>query len=296
MLPLFSLFVPDTSTAQITVTALVHNPDRLVPLRIVFGKGEQAKEIRYLAFRREHVGKREITIRSVSHLPIDIEIVLRLEAESSISLAPVLDRADVRELRTVIQCLEALKSSPFIELSSVELGVPLLAGDAPFSKNVELEEGLVQVITDAATVADRFGVSIRLPSRISDSDLSALIQLKRIATGEEFDADTISASMIKDKGLQDEFFSVSNDALAPFRFEPQSDADPVELFGTNVQIGKPIFECAKVGLKDALRTRKRYLAASDGDSIPIVWQCLGECRFFYGSPLDDHKRTESISA
>lgn len=284
--PLFNFIAAGVTPAQITLTPLVPNPDSLIPLRIVFGKGENAKEIRYLAFRKEYVGRREITIRSVSHLPLDVVMVLRFEGESSFNIAPVLDHADVRELRSVIECFEALRRSPFIEISSVEFNAPLLAGEVPFSSSIELEEGLVQVIYDAAIVADRFGVSLKLPSVISDDDLNALLQLRRIATGEEFEAGTISATMAKDRSLQEGILSGSNKWLAPLRFEPQSDAYPIEIFGTKVSVGRPVFECTKVEIEEPSKTRERYVAASDGDSIPIVWRCLERCRFFYGSPLN----------
>jgi hypothetical protein len=92
-----------------TGVRLVPNPDRLIPLRIMFGKGDDAKEIRYLAFRKEYVGKQEITIRSDSQLPLDVFMVLRFAGESSFNIAPKLEGADVRELRTVIECFEGMR-------------------------------------------------------------------------------------------------------------------------------------------------------------------------------------------
>jgi hypothetical protein len=200
--PLFNFVASGGRPAQLTITPVVPSPDKLIPLRIVFGKGDDAKEIRYLAFRREYVGRREITIRSDSQLPLDVFMVLRFAGESSFNIAPKLEGANVCELRTVIECFEALKRSPFIEIASVEFGTPLLAGEVPYPDRLELEEGLVQVIKDAAMVSERFKVPIRMPSNISDSDLEALVQLRRIATGEPFEADTISGVMVKDGGVQ----------------------------------------------------------------------------------------------
>jgi len=135
-------------------------------------------------------------------------------------------------------------------------------------------------------VSDRFNELIRLPAQISDPDLEALVQLSRIATGEEFEADTISVTMRKDKSLQDGVLSDSHKWLAPLRFEPQSNAEPIEIFGAKVRVGRPIFECAKVEIEEPSKTRERYLAATDGDSVPIVWRCLEKCRFYYGSPIE----------
>jgi hypothetical protein len=91
---------------------------------------------------------------------------------------------------------------------------------------------------------------------ISDADLNALEQLRRIATGEEFEAETISATMVKDGSLQDGILLDSNKWLAPLRFEPQSDADPIELFGTKISPGRPVFECAKVEIEEPSKTRE----------------------------------------
>lgn len=284
--PLFNFIAFGGRPAQLTITPVVPNPDRLIPLRIVFGKGGDAKEIRYLAFRREYVGRQEITIRSDSQLPLDIFMVLRFAGESSFNIAPKLEGANVRELRTVIECFEALKRSPFIEIASVEFGTTLLTGEVLYPDSLELEEGLVQVIKDAAMVSDRFNELIRLPSQISDPDLEALVQLRRIATGEEFEADSISVTMTKDKSLQDCVLSDSHKWLAPLRFEPQSNAEPIEIFGAKVRVGRPIFECAKVEIEEPSKTRERYLAAADGDSVLIVWRCLEKCRFYYGSPIE----------
>jgi hypothetical protein len=284
--PLFNFVASGGRPAQLTITPVVPSPDKLIPLRIVFGKGDDAKEIRYLAFRREYVGRREITIRSDSQLPLDVFMVLRFAGESSFNIAPKLEGANVCELRTVIECFEALKRSPFIEIASVEFGTPLLAGEVPYPDRLELEEGLVQVIKDAAMVSERFKVPIRMPSNISDSDLEALVQLRRIATGEPFEADTISGVMVKDGGVQTGILAGSEKWLAPLRFEPQSDAEPMEVFGTKVSVGRPIFECSKVEIEETSKTRERYLAAADGDTIPIIWRCLEKCRFYYGSPVE----------
>jgi len=50
----------------------------------------------------------------------------------------------------------------------------------------------------------------------SDDDLNALLQLRRIATGEEFEADTISATMTKDRSLQEGILSVQTNGLLRF--------------------------------------------------------------------------------
>jgi hypothetical protein len=256
----------------------VPDPTRLVPLRLLFGTGADAKEIQYLPFRQEYFGKREITLRSETALPIEIRLTLRPGEEAAMTIRPIFDAADVCALQQVLQFITALKNSPFIEVFSVEFGGSILRGEVPFPTELDFDEGLLEVIDNAAIVSKRFGVALKMPAKIDDKDLETLVELKRIATGEWFEANTITSSLTKDNAFQAQQLAFLDGPPVAFGMQALSDRE-FQLFGTSINAGRPSFECEQVTFANLTDTRKRYVAAAPGESVSIVLNCVGECRF-----------------
>jgi hypothetical protein len=277
--PLIKFLNQGLERSGIRVAPQVPNPTRLIPLRLVFGKGADAKEIQYLPVRQAYFGHREVTLRSDTPLPIEVQLTLQASADVKIDIRPIFEGANVRDLQHVLQCIGALKLSPFIEVFSVEFGVPIMAGQAPFPTGADVEEAVMDIINDAAIVSKRFGVAIKMPAKLNDEDLQALVELKRIATGESFEAGTITTSLTKAEALNGQVLATLDGPPITIRVEPQSDLPTFHLFGSSIEAGRPIFECEKVAAQNIADVRERYIAAAPGESISVVWNCLGVCRF-----------------
>jgi hypothetical protein len=68
--------------------------------------------------------------------------------------------------------------------------------------------------------------------------------------------------------------------VRPFetRFAGFSDHE-VQLFSTSINAGRASFECEQVTVANVADTRERYVAAASGESVSIVLNCVGKCRF-----------------
>ena len=75
--PLLDFLKLDTTRMRVDIIPQVPEPDQFIPLRIVFGRDQHAREIQYLPFRRKYLGKREVTLSSTGRLPVEISLVLR---------------------------------------------------------------------------------------------------------------------------------------------------------------------------------------------------------------------------
>ncbi|MGA9644760.1 MAG: hypothetical protein WBQ76_02395, partial [Candidatus Korobacteraceae bacterium] len=284
--PLMAFLNRDLRQPGMEIVPQVPDPTKLIPLRFVFGQGSDVKEINYLPFRQEYVGQREVTLRSCSQLPVEVRMIFHLDKGATINIAPVFTGANVCNLQHVIDCMTTLKVSPFIEVSSVEFGVPILAGEVPFSAATGIEPGLLDVITDAALISKHFGVALKLPDKITDDDLQALLELKRIATGEVFDVEKIHFSFAKDGDEKVDVIMASGPSPGSLLVVPNSDLDPVAVFGVAIKVGRPIFQCERVTLDDVPEAQRRYMAAKPGGEFPVTWKCLGKCRFISGQARD----------
>lgn len=284
--PLIDFLSRDVKQAEIKVVPQVPDPTKVIPLRFVFGQGADAKEIPYLPFRREYAGQREATLRSCGAVPVDVRIRLRLNKSATISFTPLIAGANVRQLQHVLDCIRALRVSPFLEALSLESGKVLFSGSAPLPSSAAIEQKLFDLIADAARVSRHFGVELTLPEKIIETDLYALLELRRIATGEVFEVGTLDGNLVKVGGSQEQVvmdFGASSEALV---LQPQSEQAPVQLFGVTVNIGRPVFRCEKAEFSDLPELRRRYAAAKLGEVVPIKWKCVGECRFITGQTLE----------
>ena len=287
---LVKFFSQGFEQTEIMVAPQVPDPTRRIPLRLVFGTGAYAKEIRYLPFIQEYFGTREITLRSDTTLPIEIRLTfplsaeattLRLDAEATMTIRPIFDATDICALQQVLRFIGALKKSPFIEVFSIEFGSSIMREEVPFPTELDFNEGLLEVIESAAIVSKHFGVALKMPASINNKDLETLAELKRIATGEWFEANTITASLVKDNILQEQVLAFLDGPPGVFGMQEPSDRE-FQLFGTVINVGRPFFECQHVTVADVTDTRERYVAAAPGESISIVLNCVGKCRFTSG--------------
>jgi hypothetical protein len=275
---LFKFFSEGLEQTEIRVIPQVPDPTRLMPLRLVFGTGIDAKEIKYLPFKQEYFGEREITLRGETPLPIEIRLTLRLGAEATMTIRPLFDNADFGNLQQVLQFVGALKKSPYIEIFSVEFGFPIMQGEVPFPPELDFNDGLLKVIEYAAIVSKHFGVALKMPAKITDNDLETLERLKRVATGEWFEANTITSSFTKDIAHQVQQLALLDGSPVAFGMQAQSDEE-FQVFGTTINAGRSFFECAHVTVANITDTRERYLAAAPGESVSIILNCVGKCRF-----------------
>lgn len=285
--PLFAFASKGLNRSEITIQPQVPEPAKLVPLRFVFGQRSDAKEIPYLPFKQKYVGQKEVTLTSCGQLPLDMCIKLHLDEGATIQITPMFTAANVCDLQHLLDCLRILKVSPFIEVSSVEFGVPILSGPCASPVAPVIEDRFYGVISDLALISRHFGVELKLPTKITDADLHAVLELRRVATGEMFDVETLDGTLVKEEGPQEQVVMAFGTSAGAIVFQPQSDPDPVELFGVAINIGRPVFKCEEASLANPGDVKRRYAATRPGEVVPITWKCRGKCRFISDQTIDE---------
>jgi hypothetical protein len=254
-----------------------------LPLRLIAGSGSTAKEIPYLPFRVVTLGRREMTMVSGGLMPIQVTLKLRPEERAvSVSIRPKMQGAEIRSLHHVLQFLDELERSGEFEVFSLESSAPLAKVTENLKSGLSISAGLKAIIADAATVAAVFGTKLCLPEKILEKDVENLSLLKRIATGEEFfDVDVIG-TLRKQAADQDRVLAALDGSPLPLRFEPQRSSGALTVFNQEVDPGPVVFEAEAASFKSPDKTRKTYLAASEGENVDWTMRCAGPCRLIWG--------------
>jgi hypothetical protein len=284
--PLLNSFFSKSDLTQMQFEMIPSIPDELaakvMPLRLIAGSGNSAKVLQYVPFRVTRTGRREIALVSQGPLPLEVSLELKLQegGGANISMRPILPGSDIRMLDQVLQFLDELERSTALQVDSIEIDAPILKEvGSSIRSHLDVAQELREVISDAAVVAAVFRKPLRLPEKIGRDDADDLKTLRRIATGEEFTGANWNAALTKSEqhrenalnGFAQKSFSIKVDHPSGWR--------NFEIFGELIEPGPLTFIGEGTDFVDIEEIRAAYLAAGEGDSIPVHAYGSGSCRF-----------------
>lgn len=254
---------------------------REFPLRFLTGPPKDPKELTYIPFKVSQVGRKVITLASCSRLPVEISLRLSAPPEqgAKITIRSLIPGADAIEIARVLEFLDALAETRYLEVFSLDPPGPLFSELAGFSNQTKVSAGLKRAISEAALISEFFQVPLRVPDRITSQDLKAIQALKRIATGEPLSQMNISANLIKDSALLENVTKFLGGAPTSIRMENPTGWQRVRLFEQTIDTGVSSVVADEVVVLDGEETLKRYLDASEGTAVAWKGTIRGLCRF-----------------
>jgi hypothetical protein len=284
--PLLNSLFKESEIAQLQMEILPHLPDEIaakeIPLRLIAGSGNSAKELRYIPFQVTRAGKREIALSSRSRLPLEINLILRLSAEvtATVNLRPTLPGADVQPLHQIMQFIDELERSGEFEIASVETDAPILKEiGAKFTSNTDISEEMNGIIADASLISRTFGKTLRLPEQVSKIEAVDLHTLRLIASGEEFFDVDIDAVLTKDELLGNQVLDYLDQSELSIRIDHLAGWRNFQIFGEFIEPGPVRLVADRASFLDVDEIRNAYLTAQAGEGVPLRAHCGGPCRW-----------------
>jgi hypothetical protein len=253
-----------------------------IPLRLIAGSGSKAKELSYVPFRIARAGRAEIELSSRAGLAIEVRIIVRLSAgePASITLRPILLKADVQALHEVVQFLDQLEKSGELEISSLETSSPILkARGGKFSSNIDISEAVKNIIAEAALVSKFFQVPLRFPDCLTQTEVDDLHLLRLIATGEEFFNIDVDAALTKDPGYRNQVLDGFERSTFSLKFDHPAGWRNFQIFGEQIETGPVTLIADQASCVDVQEARERYLEAEAGEGVRFRARCKGPCRW-----------------
>ncbi len=241
---------------------------RRIPMRVVFGSGPAGVVYEHMEFKVTRSGSEELELQTDDGAPFGIRVVMTRE-EAQISFESHFTNVEVRSIQKALKALRAMETDGHIEIYDLRLGKRAFRGR--ISQRPNLDTAFEQLIADTSCVADRFGVQLRLPEALTETDASNLELLVGLARGDYATTGECSVKIEKGTEAPDAFRDLLNGQEAQLCFErPGLDPAPV-LFGIPVATGPIIVEAAEVKLKNAEQTRKAYDAVATGGDVELTF-------------------------
>ncbi len=270
----------DLSAMQIEIGPRLTSK-KLILLNIEAISGEQRKVLSALPFRVSRAGTKEIELTSDESV-LKVKVVFPLDGriESQITFSLSFAGALVAVITKTLDFVDAMKASDSLSIRWADTDFMLLAdGEIPSTTALQVSPAGRQLIADLELIARAFGAAIRLPEEISRADRKNIRTLRQIATGEPFEAEFLTANVVKQKEFeanQKLFLTGETFAVKVTHF---SGLEDVELFGVAITTGPVTLIGEKVRLLDLQAAQQSYDSASDGELVRFRAECLLPLRF-----------------
>lgn len=257
-----------TSAAEATLDLIPRPSAKVLPLRLMCGNAPHAITYQYVPFLITRSGTKEVELTSTGHLPFTASIIIRDDHTGTINFTEHALGADVCDVRQFMDAMHAVKATHYIEAYNLETGKRLLRAT---TNNASIpdhwERGFETFVRMAATVADAFTVTLRLPNELTSEAEHALQILHAITTGTTVTVSNLTIDVTKCAANGAHMRgTLSQDTTNIQQHEPDYT---VQLFGTTISVGHVTLTLPSISIKDRAATLERWEEAHDGDTVTI---------------------------
>ena len=230
----FDFLLPsEGERASPTLSLLPAQSTAAIPLRVTFGKGDDAVTYDYIPFRRVQSGTAQATFESTRNLPFRITLVIRKHGAGTINFEDTSVGKDVLEIQTFVRAITKSFVTGWIEFYDLEKSKSFLKGALN-----GVEPGWIgsytKLIDAAVFVAKTYAVTLVMPQIYSAEDDRVLSFLLRLASGFEMDKAQIGLQLSRmNETASGLLATLSGEAS----YRIVTSGDNLTLFGTTVATG-----------------------------------------------------------
>jgi TIR domain len=154
---------------------------KTIPVRVTFGNDATAVVYDFMTHRTVRAGTLEAH-STLSGKDVPFVVHLRMKRKTSLDvqmiIEPELKGKSIRFVHKFVQMKRALWESGKIEIFDLESGTVRLAGELLIPAASETELGFGRMVDDLAMIADFFGIDLKWPKEITETDKDVLVLLK----------------------------------------------------------------------------------------------------------------------
>lgn len=268
----FDFLLPaERAAMSLTVTPVVSH--ETIPLRITYGKGEQAVTYDYVTFRQARSGKEETLFESVTNLPFPISLIIRANGTGNVGFA---DRCkghtvkDAHRQARAIMIAIATGGVEFYDLAHDKRFLQVtLHGTTP-----EWLQQYGNFLDDAVTVVDAYNVTLTIPDVITKEDRQTLAFLHKLLISVTLPSSEMTVELVKSPEANLEALpEFIGDCT--FRFSIPEFPDDITLFGTKIKTGPVQYDIPKARMRDPQAFTQFLKDAPMGAAINATFDPIG---------------------
>lgn len=255
---------------------------REIVLRIVGGKGPQARVLPDMPFKVVRFGRKEATMTSSTYLPINISITMMRELNQGvITVESEITGANVCHVAEVFHFFDALEQSGELAFFTAESPRRFLGGNIGNEIKPNIPLGLKRLVFDVAAISDYFKTPINLPEEFLEDDLETVQTIYWAITGETLPEFGITGSLVKETVERDFFLGFMEGLPISVYLDVNFGSQAPTVFGTVLPCAPIKFVCEEVYIVNGRESLNAYEAAPEGTPIPFKACCKGPCRYLF---------------
>jgi hypothetical protein len=273
-LELFPSFDGPAAAQKLVIKPLA---GKAIPVRVTFGNGHTAVVYDFMTHRIMRAGTLEAH-GTLSGKDVPFVVHLRVKRKPSLdilmNIKPELKGNSIRFVHKFVQMKRALWESGQIEILDLQSGTVLLAGKLSIPPASEKELWFGRVVDATAAIADFFGIDVKWPKEITQTDIDVLVLLqcmiekKSYGTGGRF-----TGAVTKTNEIANLFESwKAGGSMCVTRGEP------LIFLGAVIEGYTVAYSFDETKIADFERAKEKFDRAAIGDQIEVKYETLGDIR------------------
>ena len=271
-------------------------------VRVKFrGSGEESIEYALMDMRPTRVGTEEAEfVCSGRNLPFRISVILpsRLLAKTAniesahetitdeqITFQNRIVGSNSKQAKKFLDAMALLQPTGEIEIFDLQEDNVLFTAKVELEADSPSHQACRKFVNDIAQIADRFNVDLRVPPKVLDEDLRAMLLLKTFMESGYLAIGNISATLVKSEENKDLLTKNFASGTGHFRFAyPFKDPKPM-LFGVAIDTGPCAIEL-DAEIVNLATTLEDFRNAAIGGGVQVLFRPINPARFILLSAED----------
>lgn len=250
-------------------------------VRVEFIGEDHARQVRYelLDLKPLRIGTEESEISiSGKNAPFRLSLAIPNPPRGNAAINIEYDwvHREPKEIQKSLDAFNLLRPSGKISIFDLETEKILLEANVCLPDETPSSIRRRELVADATSIANHFGVNLKLPERIEREDFETAHFVKQFIEKGMVNLDTISMVVIKSKENEHLLSQQLGGGKGFFRFENIMQAAPI-LFRTPINIGPVVME-TEAEINDLAETLLRFREAAIGAGVQISMKPLGSVR------------------
>ncbi len=279
--PLMSDVTNAGNTYKLSVgpSPLLLNRKRSV--RVDFVSKNDVEQVRYevLDLKPVRLGTEEFEISiSGKNVPFKLFLAMSIPPKGNAAFNVENDWVgrEPKEIHKSLDAFNLLRPAGQIRVFDLETEKYLVEAGVQLSEETPLQVRRRTLIADAVSIANRFGVSLKLPEKIEKQDYETIHFVKKFMETGTIEFDNIAIVITKSAENQDILPQYLSNGKGFFKLE-HTQQNPPRLFGTPIDMGRVVIEI-EAEITDLAATLKRFAKAKAGAGVRIVLKPLSPVR------------------
>lgn len=252
---------------------------RSVRIEFVGKSGKEVVRYELMELRPVRTGTEEFEFSlSGRSVPFKVSVVASILAgEAALTIHFDATQRNPRVIKKSLDALNLLRPSGTLRIFDLETEKVLLEPLCSLPEETPQQSGRRAFINDVVVIADRFGLDLRLPDKITEEDLSTIFLVKQYMVSGTLELDNISCVVTKSEENRELLPQQFATGKISFGFVNTQHKPAPKLFGTAINTG-PVVLLGEAEISNLSETLQAIQEAAIGTGVAVSLKPMAPVR------------------